>query len=69
MELPRSDDIGWVVSTLPADMVRSHAEAVITERGLTPRDLLYVLAAWELAKPRVHHAVVSEEIDTTEAVG
>lgn len=68
-EYPRAGDIALAISSLPEDMLRSHANAVITERGLTPRDLLYILAGYELAKPRVHHAVVSEQIETSEAVG
>jgi hypothetical protein len=67
--LPATDNVALVVASAPADLIRSHAEAIALEKGLTALDLLYICSAYELGKPRVHVATVSEEIETTEAVG
>lgn len=67
--LPTTDSVALVIASAPADLIRSHAEAISLEKGLTALDVVYLCSAYELAKPRVHTTMVSEGIKTSEAVG
>lgn len=48
--------------------IDEQAEKVIRERGLTSVDLMYILIAHELTRPRVVVRVVSDDVAVKEAL-
>ena len=53
----------------PADMVHHSCEAVIKEKNLSPTDLMWLLASYELQKPRVISRTITDTINTRDSVG
>ena len=66
MNYPPPSAVSDVARDYPHDMVHSCANAAIIERGLTQRDLMWILASFELQKPRVHSVTISDGVQTSE---
>lgn len=67
--MPSHADVLKVMSDHPERMVHDCASAVINSNGLTEVDLLWLMTAYELNKPKVHSVTVSEGIRTMERLG
>lgn len=67
--LPTPDTVRIVLALAPRDAVLSWAWQAINDRGLSAEDAAYICAAYELSKPRIVTATMTEAIKTTEAVG
>lgn len=55
-----------VIRDYPSDMI--HDSAKNAARSLSNADLLWVLAAYELSKPKVHRVVMSEQLSIESGV-
>lgn len=67
--IPTEQEVRRAGLDYPSNMVHDCAARAIIEHGIPAQDLLWILASYELRKPRVVERVVSEAVRPTEQHG
>lgn len=55
------------LASVPSEMIHHCANAIVHDKSLTESDLVWILASYELSKPRIHQVVMSDGVNTTES--
>jgi hypothetical protein len=66
-ELPTELEVFRALQGYPRDMIMAGAAQALTK--LTAQEALYLLAGFELARPRVYRRTVTENVATGDSVG
>lgn len=53
----------------PADMIHHSCEAVMKEKGLTKMDMIWLLASYELQKPRIIQRTITDSVKLGDSIG
>ena len=63
---PTTQQVERAALDYPSNMVHDYAAQAILELGISIQDLVWILASYELKKPRVIERVVSEVVKPME---